>query len=83
MGIIKNITTRMFRNRCQSGLILITTKNKQAAVIPKMQELWHISASEGAEFTERIKEYVKKLKELGPNPLKEAARLNYLKEIQA
>lgn len=56
---------------------------EQYGINPKRVQLWHISASEGAEFTDRIKEYVKELKELGPNPLKETARLNHLEEIQA
>ena len=33
---------------------------------PDRIQFWHISASEGAEFTERIKEYVSHLKKLGP-----------------
>ncbi|MCF2140335.1 MAG: hydrogenase iron-sulfur subunit [Candidatus Lokiarchaeota archaeon] len=37
---------------------------------PNRVWLRHISASEGAELTEIVKEYVKILKELGPNPLK-------------
>ena len=35
---------------------------------PERLQMWHISASEGAEFTERIKEYIAELKEIGPNP---------------
>ena len=46
---------------------------EQIGIDPKRFQLWHISASEGAEFTERIKEYIKELKKLGPNPLKEQA----------
>ncbi|UYP45744.1 F420-non-reducing hydrogenase vhc iron-sulfur subunit D [Candidatus Lokiarchaeum ossiferum] len=56
---------------------------EQYGINPKRVQLWHISASEGAEFTERIKEYVHELKALGPNPLKEVARLNHMEEIQA
>lgn len=43
-------------------------------------QLWHISASEGAEFTERIKEYYKLLRELGPNPRKNFSSQNVLME---
>jgi F420-non-reducing hydrogenase iron-sulfur subunit len=46
---------------------------EQIGIDPKRFQLWHISASEGAEFTERIKEYIHELKKLGPNPLKEQA----------
>jgi F420-non-reducing hydrogenase iron-sulfur subunit len=35
---------------------------------PRRVWLRHISASEGAELTEVVKEFVKELKELGPNP---------------
>lgn len=37
---------------------------------PERLQMWHISASEGAEFTARIREYVEVLKKLGPNPKK-------------
>jgi len=37
---------------------------------PERLQMWHISASEGKEFTERIKEYNELLKDLGPNPRK-------------
>ena len=50
---------------------------EQLGINPKRFQLWHISASEGAEFTERIKEYVHELKKLGPNPLKEQAAKMY------
>ncbi len=33
-------------------------------------QLWHISASEGAEFTHKLQEYVEVLTDLGPNKLK-------------
>ena len=37
---------------------------------PLRLRLEHISASEGAELTEIVKDYVEKLKKLGPNPMK-------------
>lgn len=37
---------------------------------PRRVRLEHISASEGAELTEVVKEYTKELLELGPNPRK-------------
>ncbi len=43
---------------------------------PKRVQLWHISASEGAELTEKVKEFVKLLKELGPNPLKNSSNIH-------
>ncbi|MHA1888330.1 MAG: hydrogenase iron-sulfur subunit [Promethearchaeota archaeon] len=43
---------------------------EQFGIHPDRIQLWHISASEGAEFTERIKEYVVHLRKLGPSPLK-------------
>ncbi|MHA1520670.1 MAG: hydrogenase iron-sulfur subunit [Promethearchaeota archaeon] len=49
----------------------------QYGINPERMQFWHISASEGAEFTERIKEYVEVLKELGPSPLKALASQNY------
>lgn len=41
---------------------------KQYGFNPKRVRLEHISASEGAELTEISKEFVKELKEIGPNP---------------
>ena len=41
---------------------------KQYGFNPKRVRLEHISASEGAELTEVSKEFVKELKEIGPNP---------------
>ncbi|WP_457556964.1 hydrogenase iron-sulfur subunit [Candidatus Harpocratesius sp.] len=38
---------------------------------PNRVWLRHISASEGAELTEIVKEYVSVLKKIGPNPLKQ------------
>lgn len=49
---------------------------------PERLQLWHISASEGAEFTQRIKEYVEELKHLGPNPRKHAAALEHEASIR-
>jgi F420-non-reducing hydrogenase iron-sulfur subunit len=43
---------------------------KQLGFHPDRLQLWHISASEGAEFTEAITEYVHHLKQIGPNPMK-------------
>ena len=37
---------------------------------PKRVQLRHISASEGAELTEIVSEYVEELKKIGPNPFK-------------
>lgn len=47
---------------------------KQFGFHPDRLQFWHISASEGAEFTSQIKEYVGTLKQIGPNPLKASAR---------
>lgn len=44
---------------------------KQMGFDPHRVRLEHISASEGAELTEIVKEYVAELKEIGPNPVKE------------
>ncbi|TFH31371.1 MAG: hydrogenase iron-sulfur subunit [Promethearchaeota archaeon] len=49
----------------------------QYGINPARLQFWHISASEGAEFTARIKEYVKELRELGPSPLKSMAQHQY------
>ena len=46
---------------------------EQIGINPERVQLWHISASEGAEFTSRIKEYVDRLKVMGPNPRKQLA----------
>ena len=43
-------------------------------------QLWHISASEGAEFTARIKEYYELLKQLGPNPRRSVGSQKVLAE---
>jgi F420-non-reducing hydrogenase iron-sulfur subunit len=45
---------------------------KQFGFNPIRVRLEHISASEGAELTEVVKEFVKELKEIGPNPLRSA-----------
>ena len=42
----------------------------QMGINPLRFQLWHVSASEGAELTELTKEYIAKLKKIGPNPLK-------------
>jgi len=49
---------------------LLKTYIEQLGYNPKRLQMWHISASEGAEFTEKIKEYINELKEIGPNPSK-------------
>lgn len=41
----------------------------QFGINPQRVQFWHISASEGAEFTERIIEYTEILKELGPSTI--------------
>ena len=43
---------------------------EQYGINPNRLWLRHISASEGAELTEIVKEYVEVLKKLGPNPFK-------------
>jgi F420-non-reducing hydrogenase iron-sulfur subunit len=48
---------------------VLDTYITQLGIHPKRIQFWHISASEGAEFTERIKEYVEEIKEIGPNEL--------------
>ena len=45
---------------------------------PRRVRLEHISASEGAELTEFVKEFVKELKEIGPNPRRSAGLLKDL-----
>lgn len=40
---------------------------EQFGINPKRIQYWHVSASEGAELTERIKEYVEEIKAIGPN----------------
>lgn len=47
---------------------LIKEYVKQFGFNPKRVRIEHISASEGAELTEVSKEFVKELKEIGPNP---------------
>ena len=47
---------------------------------PERLQLWHISASEGAEFTEKIKEYIELLKDIGENPRKQLAYQSKLNE---
>ncbi|WP_457558920.1 hydrogenase iron-sulfur subunit [Candidatus Harpocratesius sp.] len=54
---------------------------EQFGIHPDRIQLWHISASEGAEFTEKIKEYVSHLRKLGPNPMK-LKKLNYFIKSQ-
>ncbi len=44
---------------------------KQIGFNPERVKLRHISASEGAELTEVVQEFVKDLKRLGPNPLRQ------------
>ena len=48
---------------------VLDTYITQLGINPKRVQFWHISASEGAEFTERIKEYVEEIKAIGPNEL--------------
>ncbi|MFX0036424.1 MAG: hydrogenase iron-sulfur subunit [Candidatus Hermodarchaeota archaeon] len=48
---------------------------KQFGINPKRVKYTFVSASEGAELTEIVKEYVEEIKELGPNPIKEEKRL--------
>lgn len=42
---------------------------KQFGINPKRLKYTFVSASEGAELTEIVNEYVEELKELGPNPI--------------
>ncbi|MCP4761969.1 MAG: hydrogenase iron-sulfur subunit [archaeon] len=58
-------------------ITLIKQLVEQFGINRKRIQLWHISASEGAEFTERIREYVAEIKEIGPNPLKLLAMNQY------
>jgi F420-non-reducing hydrogenase iron-sulfur subunit len=46
---------------------------EQFGINPLRLQFWHISASEGAEFTERINHYVAELKKIGPSPRKRLA----------
>jgi F420-non-reducing hydrogenase iron-sulfur subunit len=43
---------------------------EQMGIDPKRVRMEHISASEGAELTELVKEYVEELKAIGPSPLR-------------
>ena len=43
---------------------------EQFGINPKRVKYTQVSASEGAELTEIVKEFVKELKEIGPNPLR-------------
>ena len=43
---------------------------KQFGINPKRVKYTFVSASEGAELTEIVEEFVHELKELGPNPIK-------------
>ncbi len=45
---------------------VLNTYIEHRGINPNRIQLWHISASEGAEFTEKIKDYVQYLKTLGP-----------------
>jgi F420-non-reducing hydrogenase iron-sulfur subunit len=47
---------------------------KQFGINPKRVKYTYVSASEGAELTEIVNEFVKELKELGPNPIKKEAK---------
>ena len=58
---------------------IINTFMEQYGINEKRFRLWHISASEGAEFTEHIKEYVAELKKIGPNPRKQIAAKEFTK----
>jgi F420-non-reducing hydrogenase iron-sulfur subunit len=49
---------------------LITKFLEQMGVNPKRFRLTNVSASEGAELTEIINEFVEELKEIGPSPFK-------------
>jgi len=48
---------------------------KQFGINPKRMKYIFVSASEGAELTEIVKEYVEEIKELGPNPIKGGNKL--------
>ncbi|MHA1369609.1 MAG: hydrogenase iron-sulfur subunit [Promethearchaeota archaeon] len=50
--------------------VLISKFLEQMGFNPKRFKLVNVSASEGAELTEIIKEYVEELREIGPNPFK-------------
>jgi len=44
----------------------------QFGINPKRVKLQWISASEGVELTELVKEYVEEIRELGPNPMRKS-----------
>jgi F420-non-reducing hydrogenase iron-sulfur subunit len=46
---------------------------KQFGINPKRVKYTFVSASEGAELTEIVEEFVQELKEIGPNPMKREA----------
>jgi F420-non-reducing hydrogenase iron-sulfur subunit len=46
---------------------------EQFGINPKRVKYTFVSASEGAELTEIVEEFVQELKELGPNPIKKEA----------
>ncbi|MHA1229364.1 MAG: hydrogenase iron-sulfur subunit [Candidatus Helarchaeota archaeon] len=52
----------------------------QFGINPKRVKLQWISASEGVELTELVKEYVEEIRELGPNPMKKEEREKWEKE---
>ncbi len=47
---------------------------KQYGINPKRVKYTYVSASEGAELTEIVEEFVHELKELGPNPIKKEGK---------
>ena len=47
---------------------------KQFGINPKRVKYSFVSASEGAELTEIVEEFVHELKELGPNPIKKEGK---------
>ncbi|MEJ2248541.1 MAG: hydrogenase iron-sulfur subunit [Candidatus Lokiarchaeota archaeon] len=50
-------------------MAILFTYLKQFGINPKRVKYTFVSASEGAELTEIVEEFVKELKEIGPNPL--------------
>ena len=57
-------------------MIMLHIYIKQFGINPKRVRYSFISASEGMELTEIIKEFVNELKELGPNPIKREDIIN-------
>ena len=57
-------------NKTMRKIPILRTYLKQFGINPKRLKYTFVSASEGSELTEIVKEYVEEIKKLGPNPIK-------------